>query len=129
LARDIIHNWGRKLWELDFVRATAGDHPAATVCLVHGEKKYEEAAVGDGPIEAAVNAIKKITGAKVELVSLQIENVTGGIGAQGEAAVVLESEGRQCKGSGTDTDIVVAAVEASLDALNRLLLGESNGCK
>jgi 2-isopropylmalate synthase len=43
-----------------------------------------------------------------------------GTDALGEVSVSLEEEGRVVRGNGADTDIIVAAAKAYIDALNKL---------
>lgn len=76
--------------------------------------------VGDGPVDAAFGCIKALVPSKARLKVFQVHAVTGGTDAQAETTVRLEEGGRTVIGQGADTDTVVAAVKAYLNALNKL---------
>ena len=80
-----------------------------------------EAAPGEGPIDAAFNAIDRIAGAEdVELVSYDISAVTEGTDALGEAKVKIKSaEGSTYTGRGVSTDVIKASIKAYLGAINK----------
>jgi 2-isopropylmalate synthase len=62
----------------------------------------------------------------VQLLEFVISAVTEGIDALGEVSVrVKHDEQRSCHGHGTDTDIIVAAAKAYLDAVNLVLSRET----
>jgi len=77
---------------------------------------------GDGPVDAAFNAVKELFphGARLQL--YQVHAVTGGTDAQAEVTVRLEEEGRTVNGQAADTDTMVASVKAYINALNKLLV-------
>lgn len=94
--------------------------PNATVTVqIDGEEKTA-AAFGDGPVDAALNAIRQITGSGAAVTSYVVQAITGGTDAQGDVSVTLEDAGKVVRGSGTDPDIVVASARAYLQALNHL---------
>lgn len=90
----------------------------ATVEPDGSEKLHERIAVGDGPIDAGFKAIDKIVGKNLTLEDFQVQAVTGGKDAQGEARIRIESGGRRWNGSGLSTDVVEASVRAYLSAIN-----------
>jgi 2-isopropylmalate synthase len=94
--------------------------PTATVVLEVEGKREVASATGNGPVDAALNAIKKITGTKAILLQYLVSAITGGTDAQGEVTVRLEEDGRVVQGQGSDTDIVVASAKAYVHALNKL---------
>ena len=97
--------------------------PVGTVLLDIEGKKVKEAAFGDGPVDAIYNAIKKATGKEsVHLVKFDVSSITGGTDAVGEVTVRIEEEGKVAMGQGSDTDIIVAAAKAFINALNKLEL-------
>jgi 2-isopropylmalate synthase len=77
---------------------------------------------GDGPVDAAFNAVKELFphGARLQL--YQVHAVTGGTDAQAEVTVRLEEDGRSVNGQAADTDTMVASVKAYINALNKLLV-------
>ncbi len=131
LAENVISTRGQRTWELKNIQATAGTVATQTamIILIRDGREFKGVAMGDGPVDAAFEAIRQITGVDCKLESYQIKPVTKGKAAQGEATVVLSLNGLQCEGHNAHTDIVVASAKAYLHALNRLLRGEVNGAK
>ncbi|MBO4289015.1 MAG: hypothetical protein J5865_02800 [Lachnospiraceae bacterium] len=84
----------------------------------------EGVASGDGPIDAAFNAIDNGIGHHYELDDLQIQAVTEGKSALGAALVRLRSDGKLYSGNGLSTDIVGASVRAYINALNKIVFEE-----
>ncbi|MEM9346326.1 MAG: 2-isopropylmalate synthase [Planctomycetota bacterium] len=120
---DVRLGEGRKLWELRFLRVTAGTDETAMafVELVDSagvEKK--DTAHGDGPIDAVFTAIQRITGVTVTLEDYTTRAITGGKDAQGEASVRINHYGHKVRGRGISTDVIEAAAEAYLSAINRI---------
>lgn len=97
-----------------------GSKPTASVTLTSGETEYTEAAVGNGPVDAAYNAIKKILGFKPQLKGFRIGATSEHSDALGETRVVLHHNGVQSQGRGTSTDVIESSIRAYVDALNRL---------
>lgn len=75
---------------------------------------------GDGPVDAVYRAIAAITRTKSNLLRFEVKSITGGTDALGEVMVSLEEDGRKVRGQGADTDIIVAAAKAYINALNKL---------
>ena len=86
--------------------------------------KVERVAIGDGPVDASLNAVDKIIGGaeiKLEDFSLQIvDAIDTGADAQGESHVRVSREGRTWNGSGVSTDIVESVIKAYLVAVNTM---------
>ncbi len=113
-----------EVWHLERVHVVAGDtvKPTATVRLINRDgERIEDAAVGDGPVDAIYKAINRIVGAGNTLTEFSVKSVTEGIDAQGEVTIKIEAGGRTYTGRGADTDIMVASAKAYMNALNRLL--------
>lgn len=94
--------------------------PTAMVKVKIGEEIFDRMEHGDGPVDATYKAIVAITKTKSTLKKFEVKSITGGTDALGEVSVSLEEEGRVVRGYGADTDIIVAAAKAYIDALNRL---------
>jgi 2-isopropylmalate synthase len=94
--------------------------PTAMVKLKVGEEIFDRMEHGDGPVDATYRAIVAISNTKSTLRSFDVKSITGGTDALGEVSVSLEEEGRVVRGNGADTDIIVAAAKAYIDALNKL---------
>ena len=99
-----------------------GIKPMAAMTLsIHGEDK-SVTATGDGPVDAIFKAIHEIYPHGATLQLFQISAVTEGTDAQAAVSVRLEENGRTVTGKGSDTDTMVAAAYAYVNALNKLLV-------
>ena len=78
-------------------------------------------ATGDGPVDAAFNAVKMLYPHHASLQLYQVNAVTEGTDAQATVSVRIEEDGRIATGSSADTDTIVASVKAYVNALNRLV--------
>jgi 2-isopropylmalate synthase len=78
-------------------------------------------ATGDGPVDAAFNAVKMLYPHRANLQLYQVSAVTEGTDAQATVSVRIEEDGRIATGSSADTDTIVASVKAYVNALNRLV--------
>ncbi|MDO4401043.1 MAG: alpha-isopropylmalate synthase regulatory domain-containing protein, partial [Coriobacteriia bacterium] len=89
-------------------------------------EKIEKVAVGDGPIDAAFAAVEAITGKRYELDDWQMQSVTEGQEAMGEAIVKIMNDGKVYSGRGISTDIIGSSIRAYLNALNKIVYEEEN---
>ncbi|MCP9454751.1 MAG: 2-isopropylmalate synthase [Nitrospira sp.] len=94
--------------------------PTATVELEIDGQLVKQSGTGDGPVDAVYRTIAVMTQTKSTLVMFAVNAVTSGTDAQGEVSVRLQENGRTVAGHGSDTDIIVAAARAYINALNRL---------
>ncbi len=97
----------------------------ASITLLHGEEALSEAAMGEGPVDAAFQAIVRIVGGDWPLISYDIRAVTGGLDALGEVAVRVRHGGGIHLGRGLSTDVIEASVQAFVSAINRALAMEA----
>jgi len=96
--------------------------PMSTVRLVVNGKEMEQAATGDGPINASLAAINRILRCRdVTLETFNINATTGGTDALGEVDVSVRKGNRLVRGHGSSTDIIEASILAYLHALNTLM--------
>ncbi|MBL7106327.1 MAG: 2-isopropylmalate synthase [Phycisphaerae bacterium] len=94
--------------------------PVAEVkVIVKGEIKTATAE-GDGPIDAAYQAIREATGVTAKLENYSIRAVTGGKEALGEATVKITENGKIYIGRSASTDIIEASAKAYIDSINRM---------
>jgi 2-isopropylmalate synthase len=106
------------------VSCGTGLQPTATVCLITADgAELTEAAIGTGPVDAVCQALNRLARVPNELVEFSIKSVTEGIDAMGDVTIRLRHQGVLYSGHAADTDIVVAAAQAFVNALNRLLAG------
>ena len=80
---------------------------------------------GDGPIDAAFNAIEQVLGTHYELEDFQIQSVTEGREAMGSALVKLSAHGKLYSGNGISTDIISASIKAYINAVNKIVYEEN----
>jgi (R)-citramalate synthase len=110
-----------RLEEMTFV---GGDKVTATasVRLALNGKDVWGAAVGVGPVDAAINAVKNAI-AEVEPITLEqymVKAITGGTDAMVEVEVRMRKGNRAVTAMGVREDIVKASMEAVLSAMNVL---------
>ena len=94
--------------------------PTATVRMEIEGTEYHGAELGNGPVDAAYNAIMKLTGRNPSLRRFSISAITGGTDALGEVSIKLEEDGNVAHGQGSHEDIIVASAKAMVNAINRL---------
>ncbi len=88
------------------------------------DELLESVTLGDGPIDASFLAIEKIAGRHYELDDFQIQTVTEGRDAMGEALVKIRHEGKVYSGRGISTDIIGSSIRAYINALNKIVYEE-----
>jgi len=114
----------RKVKLEDFAIVTGKNiTPMASVRLrINGEERVETA-LGVGPVDAAINAIRKAVEsyADIELVSYHVEAITGGTDALVDVVVQLKRGNKTVTARGARADIVMASVEAFIEGLNMLI--------
>jgi len=109
-------------FRLSHITVTCGSFAVATATVqmeIEGAP-VRTAELGDGPVDATLKAIKKLTKNKAKLLQYMVEGITGGTDAQGEVTVRLSEGNRTVIGRGSSTDIIEASAKAYINALNRL---------
>ena len=112
------------LYELERFDVHAGNFATATcvVRLKNKDKSIEEVALGDGPIDAAFNAIDKVVGlSEHSLEDYAIHSISEGKDALGEVVVKLRFGDRTVTGRGLSTDIIESSILAYLNGVNKIL--------
>ena len=99
----------------------------ANIVLEKDGETLNGISLGDGPIDASFIAIEKIIGTHYELDDFQIQSVTEGKEAVGEALVKLRAFGKLYSGRGISTDIIGASIRAYISALNKICFDNSIG--
>ena len=89
--------------------------------LKKNDETLQAISLGDGPIDAAFHTINEIIGTHYELDEFQIQAVTEGREAMGEAIVKLRSGGKLYSGRGISTDIIGASIRAYVNAVNKIV--------
>ncbi len=80
---------------------------------------------GVGPVDAALNAIQKITGkiSEIRIKDYGLASISGGSGALCEVTVKVEDPlGNKVSAKSVGEDIVTTSVKAVIDAINRIML-------
>jgi 2-isopropylmalate synthase len=110
-------------YTLDYLHMISGTGiiPSATVRLKKDTEVFQDSGVGDGPVDAVLNAIDAITGLKGRLQDYQLRAVTSGKDAIGEVSIRVDFDGTVVPGKGSSTDVVEASARAYVNALNRLV--------
>jgi len=78
-----------------------------------------DAATGDGPIDAVFKTMERIIEFSARLDEFDVRSVSEGKDALGEVRVTITVNGRHYQGKGVSTDIIEAAAQAYLKALNK----------
>ena len=107
--------------KLDFLQVTTGKgvKSVASIGLDISNQKFEAAASGNGPVDAAIKALKKIIMKQMTLKEFTIQAISKGSDDVGKVHMQVEYEGGIYYGFGANTDIVTASVEAYIDCINK----------
>ena len=108
--------------KLDYLQVVTGKAlaPLAVVRLDIAGEKFEATSSGNGPVDAAISAVKNILSRHVTLEEFLIQAITRGSDDVGKVHMELDYEGTRYHGFGANTDIITASVEAFLDAVNKI---------
>jgi len=115
-------------FQLKLVQVSCGNEskPTATITLFDTEELVENTvvALGTGPVDAVCEALNTLAKVPNELIEFSVKSVTEGIDALGEVTIRIRNNGKIYSGHSADTDVVVAAANAYVNALNRLIFSE-----
>lgn len=108
--------------KLDYLQVVTGKSlkPMATVRLNISGEKFDATSDGNGPVDAAIKAVKKIIHRQVVIEEFLVQAITRGSDDIGKVHMQVEYEDAIYHGFGAHTDIITASVEAFLDAINKL---------
>jgi len=99
-------------------------YPTASIRLEIDGEDVIEAAVGVGPVDAAINALKKgikeMDMADLRLEEYHVDAITGGADALVNVVVKMSRRDRTITASGVSEDIVLASLYALINGVNRL---------
>ena len=107
--------------KLDFLQVTTGMgvRSVASIGLDISGQKFEESSTGNGPVDAAIKALKRIIRKQMTLKEFTIQAISKGSDDVGKVHMQVEHEGSMYYGFGAHTDIVTASVEAYIDCINK----------
>jgi len=119
---NLRHSRPLKLEELTVVTGNKVT-PTASVKLKFGSKVISAAAIGVGPVDAAINAIRRAvqTVEPLKLDGYYVKSISGGTDAIVEVVVQLSRGDITTTAWGAHEDIVMASVEAMLNGINSLI--------
>ena len=112
-----------KKFHLEDIAVITGSHviPTASVKATVNGCEHIFSSVGNGPVDAAMKAILGILPAPIQLKEFRIEAISGGSDAIGHVTIAVEDpQGRIIDASASGDDIVLASVEAMVQAINLL---------
>lgn len=108
--------------KLDYLRVSSGNGLPGSVAAIGLDiagQKFEECATGNGPVDAAISALKKIIHKEMVLKEFTIQAISKGSNDLAKVHQTVEYDGRVYYGFSANTDIVQASVEAYIDAINK----------
>ena len=107
--------------KVDWLQATSGIgmKPVASVGIDISGEKFEAAATGNGPVDAAINALRQVIRRKITIKEFTIQGITGGSDDCCKVHMQAEHEGHILYGFGSSADIVTASIEAYVDCVNK----------
>ncbi len=119
-------------WQLVGLHTTAGLSvlPTATVAIRRPDGEIvQDAAIGDGPVDAIFKAVERVTGVRANLREFVVRSVSQGKDAQGEVTLELEveSDDRAFHGRAASTDIIEASAQAYINAVNAIATHKERG--
>ena len=99
-------------------------YPTASIHLEVDGEEVVEADVGVGPVDAAINALKKAMAGRemddLHLEEYHVDAITGGTDALVNVAVKISRGDKAITASGVSEDIVIASLYALINGVNRL---------
>ena len=109
--------------KLDYLQVTSGVgvQSVASLRLNIASEIFEACASGNGPVDAAINAVKKIINRQMLLKEFLIQAINKGSNDVGKVHMTVEHDGNHYYGFSANTDIVAASVEAYVDAINKFV--------
>ncbi|NCB69317.1 MAG: 2-isopropylmalate synthase [Bacteroidia bacterium] len=109
--------------KLDYLQVTSGVgvRSVASIGLLIAGEKFEAASSGNGPVDAAIKALKKIINRTMTLQEFTIQAISKGSDDLGKVHMQVEHAGIVYYGFGANTDIVAASVEAYINAINQFV--------
>ena len=109
--------------KLDYLQVTSGVgvKSVASVGLQIAGEKFEAAASGNGPVDAGINALRRIINREMHLQEFTIQAINRGSNDVGKVHMQVEHAGIVYYGFGANTDIVAASIEAYINAINQFV--------
>ena len=117
-----------QVFVLDYLHVSTGTDsvPTATIRLRKEGKVFQDASCGDGPVDATLKTIDRITGITGKVEDFSLQAVTKGEDAVGEVSIRVRFPDDVVSAKGSSTDIVQASAKAYINCLNRYLFMQSH---
>ncbi len=111
------------VYKLKYIQSTGGNQIVATATIVLEKEGniFQDSAIGDGPVDAAVKAIDRVTGMEGKLVDFTVNSVTKGRDAVGEVFMKVDFGKVSFIGKAASLDILDASARAYVDAVNKMI--------
>ena len=109
--------------KLEYLQVTSGVgiQSVASLCLNIAGEKFEAAASGNGPVDAAIKALKQIIRRQMTIQEFLIQAINKGSDDVGKVHMQVQHNGVNYYGFSANTDIIAASVEAYIDAINKFV--------
>jgi len=116
------------VYTLQYLHVSTGTDtvPTATVRLRHQDKDVQDAACGDGPVDATLRTIDRICHVQGRLLDFALQAITKGKDALGEVSIRVDFGDHTVNGKASSTDIVEAAAKAYLNCVNRYVVDRAD---
>ena len=116
------------IYILDYFHVSTGTStvPTATVRIKKGKESIQDASTGDGPVDATLKTIERITGVNGRLTDFSLQAVTVGKDAMGEVSLRVKFPNETLSAKAASTDIVEASARAYLSCVNRYLRSQGD---
>jgi 2-isopropylmalate synthase len=139
ILSDQLYQPVSEAYKLTGIQVTAGSDAVPATAYVSIAKedgtKIQDAAIGDGPVDAIFKSINRLVETKSAVVDYEVKSVTSGSDALGEVTVRISKlngeapngkDGKEEKpvlwiGHGVDGDILLASAKAYVNAINRMI--------
>lgn len=115
------HRNSNKRIQIDYLQVTSGVglRSVASLGLNIAGEHFEAASTGNGPVDAAIKALKRIIDRSMTLREFTVQAISKGSDDVGKVHIQLEHNGHMYYGFGAHTDIIAASVEAYIDCINK----------
>lgn len=109
--------------KLDYLQVISGlgIRNVANVGLDIAGEKFEASSSGNGPVDAAINAIKHIIRRQMVIEEFLIQAINRGSDDTGKVHMQVSHDGMNYYGFSANTDIVTASAEAFINAVNKFV--------
>ncbi|MDH6303575.1 2-isopropylmalate synthase [Parabacteroides sp. PF5-5] len=109
--------------KLEYLQVTSGVgvKSVASICLNIAGERFEAAASGNGPVDAAIKAIKSIIHRTMTIQEFLIQAIDKGSDDMGKVHMQVAYDGNIYYGFAANTDIIAASAEAFIDAINKFI--------